>query len=172
MDEAAIRLFLETDYHRLVAGFWLLADGEAVAEEAVQEALARAWERSERGEHIESLTAWVATTAANILRSGIRRRIVERRARKRLGPLARHESAPSPTSELRIDMGRAIRALPRRQREAVVLRYFADLDSAGVARVLGMSEGAVRTMLHRARATLAAALAEPDREEEGDVVGR
>lgn len=170
MDEAAIRLFLETDYHRLVAGFWLLADGEAVAEEAVQEALARAWERGERGERIESLPAWVATAAANILRSRIRRRIVERRVRKRLGPVAIEPEPPS-TTELRVDVGRAIRALPRRQREAIVLRYLADLDIAEVARALGRTEGAVRTMLHRARATLALALGESDREEEDHVIG-
>src|SRR3989442_283397 len=105
LDETTIRLFLETEYRRLLAGFPLLADGEALAEEAVQEALVRAWERSQRGEQIESLTAWVAAVAANILRSGVRRRIVERRARRRLA--TRGDTLPQPESatEDRVDVG-------------------------------------------------------------------
>src|SRR5437867_176157 len=120
---------METDYRRLVAGCWLLADGEAVADEAVQEAMARAWERGERGEHIESWTAWIATKAANILRSRVRRRMVERRARLRLQELGPKPVGAITELEEGIDIDRAIRALPRREREVVVLRYFADLKA-------------------------------------------
>ncbi|HKZ76153.1 MAG TPA: hypothetical protein VJ259_05765, partial [Actinomycetota bacterium] len=56
IDEIAIREFLYGDYPRLVAGVALVAGSRPAAEDAVQEALARAWERSERGEEIESLT--------------------------------------------------------------------------------------------------------------------
>ena len=66
LDEFAIREFLQTHGRRIVAGLSILAGSQAVAEEAVQEALARAWERSERGERIESLAGWVATVATNI----------------------------------------------------------------------------------------------------------
>src|SRR5919197_1819589 len=85
LDEQDIRDFLGAEYRRLVAGLTLLAESQAIAEEAVQEALGRAWERTERAEHIEHLVGWVAVVAANILRSALRRRLAERRARGRLG---------------------------------------------------------------------------------------
>jgi RNA polymerase sigma-70 factor (ECF subfamily) len=49
----------------------------------------------------------------------------------------------------------AVRALPRRQRDCVVLHYFADLTDAEIADALGISAGSVKTHLHRARAALA-----------------
>lgn len=49
----------------------------------------------------------------------------------------------------------AVRALPRRQRDCVVLHYFADLTDTEIADVLGISAGSVKTHLHRARAALA-----------------
>jgi RNA polymerase sigma-70 factor, ECF subfamily len=63
------------------------------------------------------------------------------------------------------DVFRAVAALPRRQREAVALHYFADLSIAGVARVTSSTEGAVKVLLHRARRSLAGTLQEPESEE-------
>ena len=51
-----------------MAAVSLACGSRAAAEDAVQEALARAWERSERGEHIESLRAWVMKVAINLVR--------------------------------------------------------------------------------------------------------
>ena len=81
MEEAELRGFVETGYPRLVAAVTLVCDSRAAAEDAVQEALARAWER---GEQIDSLPAWVTTVSLNLARSGVRRVIAERRARRRL----------------------------------------------------------------------------------------
>lgn len=141
----------------------LAAGSRAAAEDAVQEALARAWERSERGEHIESLGAWVTTVAMNLIRSRWRRALAERRARDR---------APEPApilaaDEEAMDLRRALADLPPRQREVTVLRYLLGHDVAGVAEILGVSQGTVKTSLHRARRTLAEALGE----KEGDHVG-
>src|SRR5204863_7296044 len=88
LDEQAIRSFLATDYPRLVAGVALMCGSRAAAEDAVQEALARAWERTERGERIESLRAWVTKVAINLVRSGFRRRMAERRAGERMAARA------------------------------------------------------------------------------------
>ena len=54
----------------------------------------------------------------------------------------------------------AIRALPPRQRAAVVLTFYADLPEAGVAEALGCKPGTVKSQLSKARATLARALSE------------
>jgi RNA polymerase sigma-70 factor, ECF subfamily len=158
----------------VVAGIALISGSRAAAEDAVQEALARAWERSERGERIESLKAWVTTVAMNQVRSGFRRLRAERRARQRSGPGGRDDVGGLPTVpgvEQAVDVRRALMALPRRQREATVLRYYMDLDVAEIARALRVNEGTAKTTLHRARRALAAALGEGTLEEANDVAG-
>jgi RNA polymerase sigma-70 factor, ECF subfamily len=136
----------------------LVSGSRAAAEDAVQEALARAWERDERGHRIESLEAWVTRVATNLARSRWRRLRVERRhASERTSPA-------EPSGEL-VDLRRALDALPRRQREVTVLRYYLDLDVREIADALRVSEGTVKTSLHRARSTLAAALGDEDHEE-------
>ena len=50
LDEHAVRVFLAADYPRIVGAVALVAGSRAAAEDAVAEALARAWERSDRGE--------------------------------------------------------------------------------------------------------------------------
>jgi RNA polymerase sigma-70 factor (ECF subfamily) len=165
VDEVAIREFLHTRYPRLVAAVALVCGSRPAAEDAVQEALLRAWERSEKGEGIESLNAWVTTVSLNVARSGLRRLMAERRARSRLAatPLP-DESSPSD----RVDVERALAALPRRQREAVVLRYYLQMDTREVANVLDVHEGTVKSTLFRARSALAGALGETDTEEVND----
>jgi RNA polymerase sigma-70 factor, ECF subfamily len=144
---------LATDYARLVAAVGLVTGSRPAAEDAVQEALVRAWERTTKGEAIDSLGAWVATVALNVSRSGVRRKMAERRARQRLG-------APPTTTPDRfhgdvVDIERAVATLPRRQREVVVLRYLLDLNTAETATTLKINEGTVKSELSRARAVLA-----------------
>ena len=150
LDEPELRQFLRTDYPRLVAAVALVSGSRSAAEDAVQEALLRAWERTRRGHQLGSLSAWVATVALNLSRSGIRRRIAERKLRPRL--TVRYIDAPS-VDEL--DVSRAIAQLPRRQREAVVLRYLLDMNTAEVAETMRVSEGTVKSQLARARSALA-----------------
>ena len=113
----------------------------------------RAWERTSKGETIDSLNAWVATVALNVSRSGIRRKVAERRARHRLGaaPLTVPERSPGDA----VDIERAVASLPRRQREVVVLRYLLDLNTAETAATLRINEGTVKSELSRARVALA-----------------
>lgn len=165
IDDAAINDFLHTAYPRLVAAVALVCSSRPAAEDAVQEALIRAWERSEKGEEIEHLNAWVTTVALNLVRSGLRRVIAERKARSRLAAMSHEGAGPSGD---RIDVERALATLPRRQREAVVLRYYLQLDTREVAEVLRTSEGTVKSTLSRARAALAPALGAPDDEEAND----
>jgi len=90
---------------------------------------------------------------------------VARRARRRPAPLpleaAREPAVPGP--EEREDGARvlaAIAALPRGQRDAVALFYLADLSHAQISARLGISVGAVKTRLHKARAALQTRLAD------------
>jgi RNA polymerase sigma factor (sigma-70 family) len=158
VDEAAIREFLTGAYPRVVAAVALVEGSRATAEDSVAEALARAWERSERGERIDSLPAWVTRVALNLSKSRLRRARAESRARARVGePGSRGEP-----NESRLDVERALSHLSRRQRQATVLRYYLGFDVAETAGVLGVSEGTIKTTLHRARHTMAAALGEEE----------
>jgi RNA polymerase sigma-70 factor, ECF subfamily len=134
----------------------------------VQEALVRAWMRSERGERLESLPGWVTAVALNLTRSGWRRAMAERRARGRFPAATRSAEVPS---EEHVDVARALEALPRRQREVAVLRYLLEMSTAEVAAALGITEGTVKSSLARARAHLMEALAVHDTEV-NDVEGR
>jgi RNA polymerase sigma-70 factor, ECF subfamily len=169
LDEHEIRRFVASDYVRLVNAMTLLGGSVQAAEDAVQEALARAWEASERGHRIESLPAWVAAVARNLLRDRLRRLLREVSARRRLGAEL-SERAPIAEAEDRADVVGALRALPPRRREVAVFHYYLDMDVADIARALGISEGTVKSSLHRAREALAATLA--DDEEVNDVAHR
>jgi RNA polymerase sigma-70 factor (ECF subfamily) len=165
LDEERIREFVATEYPRLVGAVALVAGSRALAEDAVQEALARAWERTDRGERIESLGSWVMTVAINLSRSAWRRRRVERRARERVGERAAPPVDPGASTPELVDLRRAIEALPRRQREAVVLHYYLDLPVASIGAALGVDVGTVKTSLFRARRSLASALGVSHQEE-------
>ncbi len=156
------------DYPRVVNAVALASGSYPAAEDAVQEALVRAWMRSERGERLESLPAWVAAVALNQTRSGWRRAMAERRARHRMPGSG---AATEPGGD-HIDVARALEALPRRQREVAVLRYLLEMSTAEVAATLGIGEGTVKSSLARARTHLMDALTVHDTEVANDVEGR
>lgn len=151
MDESVIADFLLRDA-RLIGALTFLTGNRAGAEEAVQEALARAWEQSERGVHIESLQRWVAAVAFNVARRTWRRARLERDSRERIAVEFHHNVDSA------LDLDRALQNLPRRQREAVVLRYYLSMDVREIAATLSVGEGTIKTALHRARNSLAVAL--------------
>ncbi len=160
MDEVTIKVFLREDYPRVVAAVALVSGSRPTAEDAVQEALLRAWSRSEHGERIESLAAWTTTVALNLSRSGIRRLAAERKAHRRV------KTSADLTVWMAEDVERAVASLPRRQREVAVLRYLLDLDTRETAAALGISEGAVKSTLAKARTALGEALRIDDERED------
>jgi RNA polymerase sigma factor (sigma-70 family) len=169
VDERELAAFIRTSYPRVVGTVTLVCGSRALAEDAVQEALARAWERTERGLEIDSLPAWVTTVALNVARSGFRRVLAEQRARRRMA------DAQAPAAELGaefmdFEVQRALADLPRRQREVTVLRYYGGLDLEEIARTTGVNVGTVKTQLHRARRAMAVALGPNNLEEVGGVV--
>jgi RNA polymerase sigma factor (sigma-70 family) len=100
-----------------------------------------------------SPTGWVYRVALNELRRRERRRRIELRLlHRRAVPL----TAPPP--EVDPELWTAVAALPRREREVVVLRYVADLREREVAEALGISEGAASAALVAARRRLARSL--------------
>jgi len=137
--------------------FRLLGDREE-ASDVAQEALARASLRWARLVAAGDPVPWVVRVAANLALDRWRR----------LRVASRHAAAlVEPTTDSmaeRVDLHRALSALPRRQRDVVVLRYVADLPEAEVASALGCSVGTVKTHASRGLASLRAALADEQEE--------
>jgi RNA polymerase sigma-70 factor, ECF subfamily len=122
---------------------YLLFRDRELAQEATQEAFARALERWPRLDGEPWVGGWVMTTALNVAR---------RASRRRGTPNARPASEHDPDDALLVRW--AIASLPPRQQEAIALTYLLDLPTAQVARAMGCREGTVRTHLARAIASL------------------
>jgi RNA polymerase sigma-70 factor (sigma-E family) len=120
-----------------------------LAEEQVAEAFARAWVSWRKVSRHPAPRAWVVRTALNAGASWWRRRAREL-------PLIDHDVAAAASPETGLDdvMLAALRRLPARQREVIVLRVFLDLDIETTARLLAIAPGTVRAHLSRAVTTL------------------
>jgi RNA polymerase sigma-70 factor, ECF subfamily len=149
--------FFAHDYARLVAAVGLAVGNPDAARDAVDEALARAWELRRKDE-IESLAGWVRVVAMNVARTEFRRRSAELRATQRMMARTPRDDAMLVDGADAVDVARAMAKLSRRQREIIVLHYFLDLSVRDIAAELHMSEGGVKACLHRGRASLEAVL--------------
>lgn len=151
-----LQRFVEQDYRQVIGSVTLITGDRASAEDAVQDALVKAWRR--RDQPIERLAAWITVVASNEARGRRRRSGSERRAVERFA----RTSAPPPTDGIPElpdpELQAALAALPLRERQAAVLFYVSDLSVVDVAAALGVTDGTVKTMLSRARAHLAASL--------------
>jgi RNA polymerase sigma-70 factor (sigma-E family) len=132
---------------------FLMVGDRQTAEDVVQDAfcgLYRAWARMP--DHTHAL-GYVRASVVNGCRSALRR------ARRPLRPLA---VAPAASAEAAVLAGErqretivALRRLPPRQREVLVLRYFADLPEQDTALAMGVSRGTVKSTTSRALAAMA-----------------
>jgi RNA polymerase sigma-70 factor (ECF subfamily) len=138
-------------FPKLVGAVSLYCGDRWVAEEIAQEALSRLWEQSSTRE-IASPDAWSYRVAFNLANSWFRRRAIERRVR------AEREMVIGGVDDASVDdvvVRAAIDRLPPRQREAIVLRYFADLSVEETATVMRCAAGTVKAHTHKALAALA-----------------
>jgi RNA polymerase sigma factor (sigma-70 family) len=148
--------FYLQEYSTVVALAYALSGSRSGAEDIAQEAFLRAYRDWDRVGSYEHQAAWVRRVAANLATSGLRRRLLEARALARLA--GRREPALEPLPAEEADFGRALRALPRRQAQAVALFYVEDLSVQQIAVVLDCAEGTVKAHLAKARHTLATRL--------------
>ena len=148
---AELEQFLRANAQRLLGALTLITGNRATAEDALQEALVKAWHR--RDEPIENLAAWITVVAMNHARSGRRRSQAEQRALQRAG--ARGLPTGAGVAEPDEALLAALRSLPQREREVAVLHYVLDQSVAQVAAAMGVTDGTVKTLLSRARTHLA-----------------
>ncbi len=133
-----------------------LAAGERdLARDATQEAFARALRRWRTVRDMDRPDGWVYVVAMNQLRDHWRR--LERSRPSEPGVLDNNGSVVT-----RLSVRDAIATLPPRQRQAVVLRYLADLPLADVASAMGCALGTVKATLHQALRAMRVELEEDD----------
>ncbi|TVZ01466.1 SigE family RNA polymerase sigma factor [Trebonia kvetii] len=141
-------------YNQLVRLAVLLVHDVQTAEEVVQdafEAMHLAWRRLRDS---EKALSYLRQTVVNRSRSVLRhRKVVDMHAPK---PAPDEPSAEHAAMALleRSAVAEALRSLPLRQREAIVLRYYADFSEADIAAAMGISRGAVKSHTARAMAAL------------------
>lgn len=151
--EAVTALF-RAHYAGLVRLAVLLVDDDGGAEDVVQDAFARLHRRWGRLRDEEAAYGYLRTAVVNGSRSRLRRLRTSRRyAEPQPG------TAPSPEGDVIVHeehaaVRTALAALPRRQREVLVLRYYAGLTEADIAADLGVSRGAVKSHASRGIAAL------------------
>lgn len=141
----------------------IMLGDRAAAEDVVQEAFCGLYRRWSKLADPARALPYVRSSVLNGCRTVLRRRPAREAASQQSGTVPAAVFAPSAeTSVLSGEDARevmqAVRALPARQREAVVLRFYLDLSDAEIARDMGISPGSVRSNVHRALAALGRSL--------------
>jgi RNA polymerase sigma-70 factor (sigma-E family) len=139
-------------YRSLVRLACLLLDERGAGEEVVQEAFVRVYRSWSK---VEQPLTYLRSTVMNLARSRMRRRLV---ARRRVEPMTTPAMSPEEHAVLLDDHQEvldALRTLPRRQRECLVLRYYLDLSESEIASTLGISNGSVKSHSSRGLAAVA-----------------
>lgn len=152
-------VFYQTSFARLVGQLYAICGSAAEAQDCVQEAFVRAWDRRRSIDREQAPEAWVRTVAYRLAVSRWRRT----RTAARPADRARQSPTGPPEPDVtRIALSRALRELPVDQRRAIVLYHLADLSVADVAREMNVPVGTVKARLSRGRAALAVLLGDSE----------
>jgi RNA polymerase sigma-70 factor (ECF subfamily) len=152
--------FYSATWGRTVSCAYAVTGDLTAAEDAAQDAYARAWPRWTKLRTYDDAGAWVRQVAT---RQAISR---WRRSRTAVRHLLRQRPPEpvDPPDESSVLLARALQQLPEAQRRALVLHHLVGLSVAEVARLEGCPEGTLKARLSRGRAALAAVLGPEDRE--------
>ena len=169
-DAASFALLLERHRAAAIHFLYRMVQNQAVAEELAQEAFLRVYRARATYEPTAKFTTWLFRIATHLALNSLR----DRRSRKLHESLdevaeqaaSRQIADRRPTIEQTLldrarleEVRRAIAALPDKQRAAVLMHKYEEMEYSQIARVLNCSEGAVKSLLFRAYETLRARLA-------------
>jgi RNA polymerase sigma-70 factor (ECF subfamily) len=172
-EPGAFELLVEQYQHRLVAVMHHLVGNLAEAEDLAQEVFLRVYRSRKRYQARSKFSTWLFTIANNLALNCLRAR-----QRKPVVPLHTTDSGPlgprpaeqlvhddhsGPSQRLQREelaavIQKALEGLNERQRVAVVLNKFEDMNYLEIAEVMGLTTKAVKSLLSRARMNLRAAL--------------
>ncbi|WBB65002.1 SigE family RNA polymerase sigma factor [Micromonospora sp. WMMD812] len=156
--------FYRGSRQRLLGFVYVLTGDLAEAQDAVQEAYIRVWQRWSTVSGYDDPEAWTRVVATRIAVSRWRSLRSRARAYLRHGAV---ETTPGPGTET-VEVVAALRRLPEEQRTAIALYYLLGMPVAEVARETEAPVGTVKARLSRGRAALAGLLAVSDLEEAAD----
>jgi len=142
---------------------YLMLGDRAAAEDAVQDAFCGLYRHWDRLTDPNRALGYVRTAVLNASRSALRRQAPSRRLMEYQAgyqPPAVSAEAAVLGREERAEVMRAVRQLPDRQREALVLRFYLDLPEREIAQIMGLRPGSVRSATHRALRALGQLLGE------------
>jgi RNA polymerase sigma-70 factor (sigma-E family) len=152
-DEAIVTLYT-AHYRSLVRLAALLLHDNAAAEDVVQDAFVATHKSWRRLRDPENALAYLRQSVVNRARSRLRHLKVEERKAPRPMPDAPSAEYGAINAVERTAVMTALRDLPQRQREVLVLRYYSDLSEAQIADALQISNGAVKSHASRGIAAL------------------
>jgi RNA polymerase sigma-70 factor (sigma-E family) len=162
-DDAVTQLYA-VHYGSLVRLAALLVRHSGEAEEIVQDAFVAMHGRWRRLREPDKALAYLRRSVVNAARSAYRHHHVsDRHLVRESGAADVRRAAPSAeqhamAGETRSEVMRALDALPQRQREVLVLRYYSDLTEHDIASMLGISDGTVKSHASRGLASLRSSL--------------
>lgn len=160
-DATAMQAMVARKLPRLLALATRLLGNRSDAEEVAQESLLRIWRQAPRWRFGEArFDTWLHRVALNLCHDRLRKR-----HREELVAEPPEQPDPDASPDLRlvqqdegVRVAAALRTLPERQREAIVLQYYQGLPNTAAAAVMGISVEALESLLSRARRSLRAAL--------------
>jgi RNA polymerase sigma-70 factor (ECF subfamily) len=169
-DGASFGVLLEKHRSSVIHFLFRMVQNQAVAEELAQEVFLRVYRSRATYEPTAKFTTWlfrIAThLALNALRDGKNQRCEERLDERADDMPARQLQDGRPTAEQAMvyqarlaEVRRAVAALPEKQRAAVLMHKYEEMEYTQIAKVLSCSESAVKSLLFRAYETLRARLA-------------
>jgi RNA polymerase sigma-70 factor (sigma-E family) len=155
--EQAVGALYQAHALSLIRLAYLTLGDRASAEDVVQDAFCGLYRRWDQLSESGNALAYVRASVVNGCRSVLRHRAVMRR---RAIHVVAQESAEAEmlSGEERSELIRAVRRLPGRQQETLVLRFYLDLPDAEIARVMGVRPSTVRSTAHRALEALGRSL--------------
>ncbi len=169
-DDASFGLLLEKHRTSVVSFLYRMVQNQAVAEELAQEVFLRVYRSRGSYEATAKFTTWlfrIAThLALNALRDGKNEKSQERLDDDSSDLPSRQVADQRQTVEQRLvyqarldEVRKAVSTLPEKQRAAVLMHKYEEMEYSQIARVLSCSESAVKSLLFRAYETLRARLA-------------
>jgi len=147
MSDVEFAALCAEQYPRLVGALRLQVRDDHVAEDLAQETLARAYRDWEHVRRLTSVPAWLFRVAFNLANSHHRRQVVRWRAHRRMADPPPDEAVRSSDDSLVV--GAALARLAPRMRQALILRYYADLSVATVAALMRCPESTIKTLTRR-----------------------
>jgi RNA polymerase sigma-70 factor (ECF subfamily) len=153
-DRDAFEMIIRTLSRPLFAIAYGILQNREEAEDAVQDALVKAWKSRWRVRDPEKFPAWLAMIARHRARDVFRKRRDVPLSEEMAESLQSETEQPANDTALDRHVHSALAALPEVHRSALMLRYFEEMDYGSIETTLGLSNGSLRGILGRALAAM------------------